>query len=128
MITFFVPQKNHSWHVHSPHLFEGFLNCTIPNIATYSAVHGIPFFFKNDFLVDAVTKAVYWSKMGAVKHYLNFGYKWVIWTDVDVLFMRKDISLIDIWLSKARPHHHIALVGECDQFTLNLTHSGPVRR
>lgn len=60
-----------------------------------------------------------------IRFYLKKGYKWVIWTDLDVLFMTNG-SLLDEWLKKAGPNHHIALVNECAQND-NIKARGGVR-
>jgi hypothetical protein len=97
---------------------------SLTNIAAYSHHHGIPFFFRNAHLVNTTHKAAYWGKMPVIRKYLLAGFEWVIWTDTDVLFMKKDSSIIKKWIQPAhdagRP---VALVGECNHKGKNYTGS-----
>ena len=65
--------------------------------------------------------------MAVINHYFKFGYKWIIWTDVDVLFWNKQRSILDLWIQKAQDRDkHVALVTECS-LNGNQTDFGPVR-
>jgi hypothetical protein len=95
---------------------------SLTNIAAYSHHHRIPFFFRNAHLVNTFDKAAYWGKMPVVKTYLLAGFEWVIWTDTDVLFMKKDSSIIQKWIQPAHDAgRHLAFVGECDPQGRNYT-------
>ncbi|KAI8895690.1 hypothetical protein BC833DRAFT_659912 [Globomyces pollinis-pini] len=98
---------------------------TMANIANYSHHHGIPFFFRNNHMVDTTTKAAYWGKMDVIEHYLNAGFEWVIWTDIDVLFINFNQSLVDLWLKNASDQHSLAFVLECAKDS--PVRFGPVR-
>ncbi|KAI8895745.1 hypothetical protein BC833DRAFT_567224 [Globomyces pollinis-pini] len=114
MVTYFAPQANKEIRIHfKDELYSLIIKNCMANIAAYSHTHGIPFFFRNSHLVDTTTKAAYWGKMDVIQHYFKAGYEWVIWTDIDVLFMNSTRSLVDEWIKKAKPEHSLAWVLEC---------------
>lgn len=51
--------------------------------------------------------------MDVISHYLDAGFEWIVWTDIDILFVNFKESFIGKWLDKAGPEHHVALVSEC---------------
>ncbi|KAJ3274789.1 hypothetical protein HDV01_001992 [Terramyces sp. JEL0728] len=112
-VTYYAPQDNKDHRTHfDDGTYKDLSQYSMTNIADYCSYHGFAFFFRNNYMVDTVNKAAYWGKMDVAKHYLDAGYEWVIWTDIDVMFLSKD-SLLDKWLSKANATHHMAFVTEC---------------
>ncbi|KAJ2998491.1 hypothetical protein HDV02_004499 [Globomyces sp. JEL0801] len=114
MVTYYAPQTNKDHKIYfSEDLYLQTARKTMSNIASYTHHHGIPFFFRNNHMVDTHNKAAYWGKMDVIKHYLKVGFEWVIWTDIDVLFMNFEKSLVDEWLKKASDDQSLAMVLEC---------------
>ncbi|KAJ3324976.1 Alkylated DNA repair protein alkB 8 [Boothiomyces sp. JEL0866] len=112
-VTFYAPQDNKEHRTHfDDKTYNDLSQYSMTNIADYCTHHGFAFFFRNNYMVDTVNKAAYWGKMDVVKHYLDAGYEWVVWTDIDVLFLSKE-SLLDKWLGKANSTQHMAFVTEC---------------
>ena len=126
MVTYYKPQTD-SNNVHFKHSSYNFLKYSLTNIYDYCQHHAIPFFYNNEHLVDTQTMNAYWGKTAVIHHYFKFGYDWIIWTDVDVLFWNKNNSIIDIWVQKAQDENkHVALVKECS-FSSNNSNFGAVR-
>ncbi|KAJ3259551.1 hypothetical protein HK103_002104 [Boothiomyces macroporosus] len=112
-VTFYAPQDNKDHRTHfDDSTYKDLSKYSMTNIADYCSYHGFAFFFRNNYMVDTVNKAAYWGKMDVVKHYLDAGYEWVVWTDIDVLFLSKE-SMLDRWLSRANSTQHMAFVTEC---------------
>lgn len=115
LITYYVKNKNRTNKVHFDEtILIPVCRLSINNLIAYTTKHKHPFFYRNAHLVDSSSKSPYWAKMDVVQHYLKAGYEWVVWTDVDVLFMDTGQSLVDGWLGAASINHHIALVLECN--------------
>ncbi|KAI8903778.1 hypothetical protein EDD86DRAFT_214223 [Gorgonomyces haynaldii] len=114
LVTYYAPQKNRSFHIWvGDDLYTEQVNSAMKIMAAYATYHSMPFFFRHRFMVDTETGSAYWGKMDVIEKYLRAGYKWVIWTDVDVVFMTNE-SLIDVWIDKAeRGGYDVALLGEC---------------
>ena len=114
LVTYYAEQKNTTHRIHFDHkTYYALFSKTLNNIAAYCHKHGFAFFYRNAHLVDTVTKAAYWGKMDVMAHYMNAGYEWVIWTDVDVLFMDFNKSILTEWIAKVDEDKHVALVSEC---------------
>ena len=128
MVTYYKIQRNETHQVHFKKDDFQFVKYSLTNIAQYCQHHGMPFFFRNGHLVDTDARAAYWGKMDVISNYFKFGYKWIIWTDVDVLFFKKEQSLIKLWVEKAEVSgKHVALVKECNFRDKNRTDFGEVR-
>ncbi|KAJ3312767.1 hypothetical protein HDV04_002731 [Boothiomyces sp. JEL0838] len=114
IVTYYAPQSNKEHQIHfEDELYKNVSHYSMTNIADYCSYNGFAFFFRNNHMVDTETKAAYWGKMDVVEYYLKKGFEWVIWTDIDVLFL-KERSLVDHWLSFASPNQHMAFVTECN--------------
>ncbi|KAJ3312887.1 hypothetical protein HDV04_002544 [Boothiomyces sp. JEL0838] len=51
--------------------------------------------------------------MAVIEKYLVAGFEWVIWTDIDVIFLTEE-SLVTKWLDPAQANgKHVALLSEC---------------
>jgi hypothetical protein len=125
IVTYYVSQKNTSHKVHYSRDYYGRVaNLTMTNLARYSQKHGMGFFFMNADMVDTNTKSAYWGKMDVIDHYLNLGYRWVIWTDIDVLFMDFSRSIFNEWIKPANASTHLLFVDECKA---GKSDTGPVR-
>lgn len=122
IVTYYAPQKNASHNVwFSQQLYMQVANKTLSNLARYSHIHGHAFFFMNGNMVDTETRAAYWGKMDVMEYYMNKGYKWILWTDIDVLFMDMKRSIFEEWVLAANDDQHMLFVDECG------TPAGPVR-
>ena len=125
IVTYYAPQKNNSHIVnHSKDLYMKVANITLTNLARYSQKHGHAFFFMNGNMVDTNSKSAYWGKMNVLEYYLNKGYKWVLWTDIDVLFMNFSMSIFEEWIRPVKKSTHLLFVNECIPFKESL---GPIR-
>lgn len=114
LVTYYAPRSSEHHAVHfSGEDYSSLSKLTLTNLAEYCHTHGMPFFFRNRFLVDTGTKDPYWGKMDVVLYYLDMGYEWVIWTDIDVLFMNITRSIVKEWIQPAN-NYHVALVSECN--------------
>ena len=128
MVTYYKQQKNPAHKVHYKKESFNFLKYSLTNIAKYCQDHGIAFFFQNAHLVDTDSRAAYWGKMDVLRYYFEFGYDWIIWTDVDVLFWNNEKSIINDWLNLAEiENKHVALVKECSYNVKNASEFGKVR-
>lgn len=125
IVTYYAAQKNSSHRVHySNNFYSKVANITMTNLARYSQKHGHAFFFMNADMVDTNSRAAYWGKMDVIDHYMNLGFKWVIWTDIDVLFMDFSRSIFEEWIKPAKGSTHLLFVNECIS-KRNI--SGPIR-
>lgn len=114
LVTYFAPKTNSQHRVHVGNDVQAWLsNITLNTIAAYANQQGMPFFYQNQFLIETEVKSPYWSKMDVVSYYLDKGFEWAIWTDIDVVFQKTQKSLIKAWIEPARDKH-IALVLECN--------------
>lgn len=52
---------------------------------TYAKKHGYHFYFDRESKV--AMKQAYWHKMQLIRKYFDLGYEWVLYTDIDVLFI-----------------------------------------
>ncbi|KAI8914575.1 hypothetical protein EDD86DRAFT_88725 [Gorgonomyces haynaldii] len=114
LVTYYAPQKNRAFHIWvDDKIYVEQVKAALKLMADYTIYHNMAFFFRHRFMVDTEKESAYWGKMQVVEKYLKSGYKWVIWTDVDVVFMH-DQSIIEKWLDKAEQKgYDVALVGEC---------------
>lgn len=96
--------------------YEQLASLTLKSLMDYCVKWGYPFFFNHDFLMDA-SKQAYWSKIRIMKHYLDLGYKFILYIDIDVLIIDHDFTLERL----IKPHAHIIGVDECVK--RNLTNS-----
>ncbi|KAJ3319506.1 hypothetical protein HDV06_006239 [Boothiomyces sp. JEL0866] len=114
MVTYFARQKNTSFHIWGDNeQYRQICHFTLQNIAAYTTHLSMPFFFENANMVDTVSSSAYWGKMAVIEKYMVAGYEWVIWTDIDVIFLTKE-SLVTKWLDPAQADgKHVALLSEC---------------
>lgn len=114
LVTYYAPKVDPNQRIHiSADTYETIVNGTLTNMAAYSHRQGMPFFYRNKFLVEGQEVSPYWSKMKVVQHYLDAGFEWVIWSDVDILFTNHRRSLVTEWIGPAHQKHHVAFVLEC---------------
>lgn len=124
IVTYYVPQKNASHVVnHSDQLYASFADASISNLAEYAQFHGHAFFYLNEHLVDTNSKSAYWGKMDVIKSYMDKGFQWILWTDIDVLFTRKNRSIFEKWIKPQNESIHLLFVDEC----VDNIKVGPIR-
>lgn len=92
IVTMIVKNKNSSWNIPDFSKYQSISSCAIDNFLLYSHRHNYPFFFMNKHLLNTNRK-LYWGKIDIIRHYFSLGYDWIVWTDLDVLFMNHDIRL-----------------------------------
>lgn len=100
---------------------EAVLAKSIDNFMVYSHATGVPVFFLNEHLFRADTRA-HFVLIDAFTHYLDLGYDWVFWTDVDFLFMDLNTSLRTIAAHAAADGY--CAVGSYEVFTPGKLMSG----
>jgi hypothetical protein len=81
---------------------------TLQRMVEYSTRWGHPLFFLHANIMDQ-GKQPYWAKIALMEHYLSLGYKYVLYTDIDVLFLQMDVPLSKFIV----PGKHIISVDEC---------------
>jgi hypothetical protein len=98
-------------------LFEGFVPYALGNMLDYCNHHGYPFFFYHSTeILDAQDKtSMYWSKLSILEHYLDKGrdfYNWILWTDIDVYFLKRELPL-HVFTEPVPDKYHMIGVLEC---------------
>lgn len=110
VVTFLAPKQGREHFATS--LYNSISNYSLPNMLAYTEQHGYPLFFYNTHLVGK-GRASYWAKMPILRHYLNTGfYDWILFTDIDVLFMNFSIPLSK-FTGATEDHHHFIGTLEC---------------
>lgn len=84
LVTYFAPQKNPSFKIWGDNdQYTNIIKHTFPSMAAYTTFHSMPFFFRHAYMVNTEDTSAYWGKMAVVEKYLDAGFRWVIWTDID---------------------------------------------
>ena len=95
--------------------YDSFAPFTLANILYYANRHRYPFFFLHSSLVADLStkKSIYWSKLSILEHYLASNmYEWILWTDIDVMFLKMGRPL-SYFVDQIPPSYHIGAVLEC---------------
>lgn len=81
---------------------------TLQHMVKYTTQWGHPLFFLHANKMDQ-GKQPYWAKIKLMEHYLSLGYKYVLYTNIDVLFLQLDVLLAKFIV----PGKGIISVDEC---------------
>ena len=73
-------------------MYQQLSSITLQSMLEYSNRWGYPVFYQNEFLMDKSRQA-YWSKIQIIRHYLEMGFEYILYTDIDVLFTNPDKNL-----------------------------------
>jgi len=92
---------------------------TLQSMMEYATHWGHPLFFLHGHLM-LKSKQPYWAKIDLVEHYLSLGYRYVLYTDIDVLFLQMDTPLSSFIV----PGKEVVSVNEC----VNRNENGPTIR
>lgn len=110
IITFLAP--NHGQEHFQSSTYNNITRYSLPNMLSYTHRQGYPLFFYNSNLVNK-SRSTYWSKMPIIRHYLETDhYEWILFTDVDVLFVNESIPL-SLFTDMAGSGHHVIGTLEC---------------
>ena len=89
----------------------------LSNIIYYANKHRYPFFFQHHLKLH--DRELFWEKVTVILDFLldnledgGGSFKWILWTDVDVLFLRTDLSL-ETFIMEIPSDAHMAIVLEC---------------
>lgn len=99
---------------HSDRSFDEFAPFALANMLEYSHYHGYPLFFMHseNILNSTSVSSVYWSKLSILEWYLDKGFDWILWTDIDVFFIDKQQSLSH-FTDQVPSNYHFIGVLEC---------------
>lgn len=95
--------------------YPDFASAALQNILMYSHLYDYPLYFLTGHLMDSIESDFLWAKLPLLERYLKLGYEWVMWIDVDVLFMNFDLRL-ETFLEDVGETSHFVGVLECGRF------------
>jgi len=89
-------------------VYDKMSKLTMPSIQRYADRWGHPLLMMPNHMIDK-SKQAYWAKIPLMEHYLDQGYKYVLYTDIDVLFLKDEVPLSSFLV----PGKDIIGVNEC---------------
>ena len=89
-------------------VYDKMSKLTMPSIQRYADRWGHPLLMMPNHMIDK-SKQAYWAKIPLMEHYLDQGFKYVLYTDIDVLFLKHEVPLSSFLV----PGKDIIGVNEC---------------